>query len=59
MDDFLELKGQLIPQDQLTDEQRPYYNYTCQPGDFIKTCSVPSPLLNEKNLEREKRMLEI
>ena len=26
MDDFLELKGQLIPQDQLTDEQRPYYN---------------------------------
>lgn len=59
MDDFLELKGQLIPQDQLTDEQRPYYNYTCQPGDFIKTCSVPSPLLNEKDLEREKRMLEI
>ena len=56
MDDFLELKGQLIPQDQLTDEQRPYYNYTCQPGDFIKTCSVPSPLLNEKDLEREKRM---
>ena len=59
MDDFLELKGQLIPQDQLTDEQRPYYNYTCQLGDFIKTCSVPSPLLNEKDLEREKRMLEI
>ena len=59
MDDFLELKGQLIPQDQLTDEQRPYYNYTCQPGDFIKTCSVPSPLLNEKDLKREKRMLEI
>ena len=59
MYDFLELKGQLIPQDQLTDEQRPYYNYTCQPGDFIKTCSVPSPLLNEKDLEREKRMLEI
>ena len=59
MDDFLELKGQLIPQDQLTDEQRPYYNYTCQPGDFIKTCSVPSPLLNEKDLERETRMLEI
>ncbi len=39
--------------------QRPYYNYTCQPGDFIKTCSVPSPLLNEKDLEREKRILEI
>jgi len=47
------------PYYELTDEQRPYYNYTCQPGDFIKTCSVPSPLLNEKDLEREKRMLEI
>lgn len=59
MDDFLELKGELIPQDKLTDEQMSYYNYTCQPGDFIKTCSVPSPLLNEKDLEREKKMLEI
>ena len=59
MDDFLELKGGLIAQEDLTEEQIPYYNYTCQPGDFIKTCSVPSPLLNEKDLEREKRMLEI
>lgn len=59
MDDFLELKGGLISQEDLTEEQIPYYNYTCQPGDFIKTCSVPSPLLNEKDLEREKKMLEI
>lgn len=59
MDDFLELKGELIAKENLTEEQVPYYNYTCQPGDFIKTCSVPSPLLNEKDLEREKRMLEI
>lgn len=59
MDDFLELKGELVTKENLTEEQVPYYNYTCQPGDFIKTCSVPSPLLNEKDLEREKRMLEI
>lgn len=59
MDDFLELKGELVSQNDLTEEQIPYYNYTCQPGDFIKTCSVPSPLLNEKDLEREKKMLEI
>lgn len=59
MDDFLELKGELIAKENLTEEQIPYYNYTCQPGDFIKTCSVPSPLLNEKDLEREKKMLEI
>ncbi|WP_018665953.1 hypothetical protein [Bacteroides gallinarum] len=59
MDDFLELKGAIIPKGELTEEQIPYYNYTCQPGDYIKTCSVPSPLLNEKDLEREKKMLEI
>ena len=59
MDDFLELKGTIIPKEELTEEQIPYYNYTCQPGDYIKTCSVPSPLFNEKDLEREKKMLEI
>lgn len=59
MDDFLELKGELIAKEDLTEEQIPYYNYTCQTGDYIKTCSVPSPLLNAKDLEREKRMLEI
>lgn len=59
MDDFLELKGELVPPDKLTEEQTAYYNYTCRPGDFIKTCTVPSPLLNEKDLEREKKMLEI
>lgn len=59
MDDFLELKGELVAQENLTDEQVAYYNYTCQPGDYIKTCSVPSPLLNEKDLEREKKMLDI
>lgn len=55
MDDFLELKGTIIPKEELTEEQIPYYNYTCQPGDYIKTCSVPSPLFNEKDLEREKK----
>lgn len=59
MDDFLELRGELIPKEKLTEEQMAYYHYTCQPGDFIKTCSVPSPLLNEKDLEREKKMLDI
>ena len=36
MDDFLELKGTIIPKEELTEEQIPYYNYTCQPGDYIK-----------------------
>ena len=36
-----------------------YYNYTCQEGDYIKTCTVPSPKLDETDLEREKKMLKI
>lgn len=59
MDDFLELKGEIVTKENLSEEQIPYFNYTCQPGDYIKTCSVPSPLLNEKDLEREKKMLDI
>lgn len=58
-DEFLALKGELIPPDQLTDLQRKYYDYTCQPGDAIHTCMVPSPQLNESDLEREKRMLAL
>ena len=59
IDDFLLLKGRLVSPEELTDDIRPYYDYTCQPGDYIKTCNVPSPLLNAKDLDREKRMLEI
>ena len=59
MEDFLELKGKLVPREELTDELLPFYNYTCQPGDCIKTCTVPSPQLNELDLEREKKLLEI
>lgn len=51
MDDFLELKGAIIPKEELTEEQIPYYNYTCQPGDYIKTCSV-SPSM--KRIWKEK-----
>lgn len=59
MDDFLALKGEIIPKGQIPDDLLPYYNYTCQPGDFIKTCTVPSPSLDTQDLEREKKMLEL
>lgn len=56
---FMEMKGKLIPKTELTPEQEIYYNYTCQEGDYIKTCTVPSPKLDESDLEREKKMLKI
>lgn len=59
INDFLEIQGKLIPKDQITPELEVYYNYTCQEGDYIKTCTVPSPKLNETDLEREKKMLKL
>ena len=59
MDEFLALKGGIIPKDKITEDLMPYYDYTCRPGDYIKTCTVPSPSLNTQDLEREKKMLEL
>lgn len=56
---FMEMEGKLIPKAELTPEQEVFYNYTCQEGDYIKTCTVPSPKLDESDLEREKKMLKI
>ena len=56
---FLEMEGCLVPRAELTPELEVYYNYTCQEGDYIKTCTVPSPKLDETDLEREKKMLKI
>lgn len=51
-------KLRLVPKAELTPELEVYYNYTCQEGDYIKTCTVPSPKLDETDLEREKKMLK-
>jgi len=51
---FLEMEGCLVPRAELTPELEVYYNYTCQEGDYIKTCTVPSPKLDETDLEREE-----
>lgn len=59
MEEFLELKGELVPLDKLTELQKKYYGYTCQEGDCIRTCMVPSPQLNENDWEREKKILSL
>lgn len=59
INEFLKMEGKLVPKGELTPELEVYYNYTCQEGDYIKTCTVPSPKLDETDLEREKKMLKI
>lgn len=58
-EEFLNMKSGMIPKEQLSPEQEIYYQYTCQNGDYIRMCTVPSPHLDESDLEREKKMLEI
>lgn len=59
VDNFLNMKSGIVPKEHLTPEQEIYYQYTSQPGDYIKMCTVPSPHLDETDLEREKKMLEL
>ena len=54
-----EVKRGIIPKGKIPEELMPYYDYTCQTGDFIKTCTVPSPSLDAQDLKREKKMLEL
>lgn len=58
-DDFMEYNGEIVPPEKLTDEQKAYYEYTCQLNDYIKTCTVPSPQLNVNDLVKEKKILEL
>ena len=55
MEEFLELKGELVALEDLTELQKKYYDYTCREGDCIRTCMIPSPQLNENDLEIEKK----
>lgn len=58
-EEFTAMKSGLIEKEDFTPEQQIYYDYTCQPGDFIKMCTVPSLQMNESDLIREKKMLEL
>jgi len=57
--EFLKMEGRLVPKEDLTPELEVFYNYTCQEGDYIKTCTVPSPKLDERDLGREKALLKL
>ena len=57
--DFLSMSGGLIRKDDFTVEQQAYYEYTCQAGDYIKMCTVPSLQMDATDLIKEKKMLSL
>lgn len=59
IEEFLAMKSGLIPQEDFTPEQQSYYDYTCQTGDYIKMCTVPSLRMDESDLIKEKKMLAL
>ena len=58
-DDFLAMKSGLVAKEDFTPEQQAYYDYTCQTGDYIKMCTVPSLRMDESDLIKEKKMLAL
>lgn len=58
-EEFLAMERGLIQKENFTPEQQAYYNYTCQTGDYIKMCTVPSLQMDETDLIKEKRMLSL
>ena len=48
----------MILPDELTEEETLIYNYTCGETDYIKMCTLPSPKLDLRDLQAEKKLLE-
>lgn len=57
INEFLSMNSGLIQKDDFNTEQQAYYDYTCQVGDYIKMCTIPSLQMNENDLIKEKRIL--
>ena len=58
-DEFLKLKGELKAYEVLSEKERVYYEYTCQPEDIIRMCNIPSPTMTEEDLTIEKKILNL
>lgn len=58
-EEFLTMKSGLVQKEDFTPEQQAYYDYTCQTGDYIKMCTVPSLQMDESDLVKEKTMLSL
>ena len=59
LEEFAEMRTEVIPKDKLNEEQQAYYDYTCKEGDVIKSMMLVSPDKNFEELKREKEMLKL
>lgn len=54
---FADWHAFLKTDDQLTQEERHYYDYTCGADDVVRLCNVPSPRMTVEDLAEEKKLL--
>lgn len=59
LEEFSKRKSQVIPKDEITDDLKQFYNYTCQKEDCIRSFSFSSPNNLEKDLILEKEFLKL
>ena len=59
LDEFAELKTQVIPKEELTGELLDYYDYTCRQEDIIRSIMLISPDTGVKELKHEKQLLRV
>ena len=60
LDEFAELRTRVIPKEQIrTEEEQAYYDYTCRPGDTIRSMMLVSPDRQIEDLKREKSILDL
>lgn len=59
LEEFADLRTEVIPKAQLTGELLEYYNYTCCNEDIIRSMMLISPDKDTKELQREKQLLKI
>lgn len=58
LEEFAELRTRGIPKTELPPEESDFYEYTCHPGDVIRSMMLVSPDRNMDDLKREKKILE-
>lgn len=59
LDEFAKLKTYVIPKEEIPDDLMPFYEYTCQENDIIKSIMLVSPQKNIAELAEEKKMLHM
>lgn len=59
LEEFAQIKGELKRFEELNEQEKKYYEYTCRPEDVIRMCTIPSPRMTDEDLVIEKKILEL